>query len=100
MCSSFVRTFPNRWLRGRCRAVSSRPGLAFSFTAQVTPTPSAAALPLFAGITLVAVYRPIVLADQAVHHLGVVHVPGVTAAVCTRPLSASTPTCAFMPKYH
>jgi hypothetical protein len=76
------------------------PRLGLLLTAQVTPTPSAAALPLFAGITLVAVYRPILLADQAVHHLGVVNVPGVTAAVCTRPLSASTPTCAFMPKYH
>src|SRR3954451_23420644 len=26
--------------------------------------------------------------------------PLVTPAVCTSPLSASTPTCAFMPKYH
>ena len=26
--------------------------------------------------------------------------PLVTPAACTRPLLASTPTCAFMPKYH
>src|SRR5215203_3496396 len=51
------------------------------------------------GVALVAIDGGVVFADQTVHHLRIV-LPLVTPAVCTSPLLASTPTCAFMPKYH
>src|SRR5215207_10984337 len=72
-CSTFARTLPNRRLRVRCRAVSLRPDVIFSFTAHSTPAASAHALPGAAGIALVAIHRNVVIADQAFHHGHVVH---------------------------
>ena len=100
-CSTFARTLPNRRLRARCRAVRLAPRLRLRLHRPRDAGPSRPLASSRRWHSLIAIHRAVVLADQTVHHLGVVDgSPSSRLRCARRPLVASTPTCAFMPKYH
>ena len=85
-------------LLARCRGRQSASGRALYLHRPQHACGFGRAFPGAAGVVLIAIHRSVVIADQPIHRGRVVLL--VTPTVCASPLRASTPMCAFMPKYH